>query len=43
MASTDPKVAAESFLSLMAIPGIGYYFPNAPGDALRAQQLVEEM
>ncbi len=43
VASADPKMGAESFLSLMAIPGIGYYFPNAPGDAVKAQQLVEDM
>ena len=43
VASTDPKVGAEGFLSLLTIPGVGYYFPNAKGDALQAQRMAEQM
>lgn len=43
VASTDPKIGAESFLSFLAAFNTGYFFPNAGDDALTCQKYAEQM
>src|SRR5699024_9631813 len=41
--STDPEIQRESFLSMLASFNVGFYYPGAEDDALKAQQVAEEM